>query len=106
MGEIGEALGRGKKFKVDGKEYEVMPATLGDLEEVMEAYPKVITSHVAFNFFGFREDEPGEKQARMDALYLVLEKAFRGKVSRDKLKTLRRDEVRPIIDFFLVGDMA
>jgi hypothetical protein len=106
MGEIGEALGRGKKFKVDGKDYEVMPATLGDLEELMEVFPKVVTGNVMLNFVQFTDDEPGAKQARIDALYLVLDKAFRGKVSREKLKTLRRDEVKPIIDFFLVGDMA
>ena len=95
MGEINEALGIGKKFIIDGQEYEVLPATLEEIELVAEAYGKTMTN-VTGNFLF---DDSGEKK---EALYQVLEVAFGGKVDRDKLKKLRRNQVDEIIKFFLV----
>ena len=95
MGEINEALGIGKKYTIDGQEYEVLPATLEEIELVVEAYGKT-RANVASNFMF---DDAGESK---EALYQVLEVAFGDKVERDKLKKLRRNEVKEIIDFFLV----
>lgn len=93
MGEINDALGI-RKYKIDGQEYEVLPATLEEIELVAEAYGKT-TANVTGNFM-FKDGESKE------ALYQVLEVAFGGKVERDKLKKLRRNEVQEIIRFFLV----
>jgi len=95
MAEINEALGIGKKYKVDGQEYEVFPATLEEIELVIEAYGKT-NPHIVYNFM---TGDDGEKK---EALYQVLEVAFGGKVKRDKLKKLRRNEVKEIVNFFLV----
>jgi len=95
MGEINEALGIGKKYKIDGQEYEVLPATLEEIELVIEAFNKT-KGNVAYNFM---VDDAGESKK---ALYQVLEVAFGGKVDRDKLKKLRRNEVKEIVNFFLV----
>ncbi len=95
MGEINEALGIGKKYMIDGQEYTVMPATLEEIELVIEAYGKT-RANVASNFMF------GDKEESKEALYQVLEVAFDGKVEREKLKKLRRDEVNEIIKFFLV----
>ena len=95
MGEINETLGIGKKYKIDGQEYEVLPATLEEIELVIEAFSKT-NPHVTYNFMA---GDDGEKK---EALYQVLEVAFGGKVERDKLKKLRRNEVKEIVNFFLV----
>lgn len=100
MGEINEALGKGKKYTIDGKEYEVLPATLADLEEVADIAMK-ITEGVAFNFFQFPGEKEKDLEVRKSALFKILEKAFRGEVPKEKLKQLRRDEVKEITDFFL-----
>lgn len=95
MGEINETLGIGKKYKIVGKEYEILPATLEEIEQVIEAYGKT-RGTVVGNFMFDDKDES------KDAMYQVLEVAFGGKVSREKLKKLRRNEVDEIIKFFLV----
>ena len=95
MGEINEVLGIGKKYKIDGQEYEVLPATLEEIELVIEAFGKT-NSNTTYNFMG---NDDGEKK---EALYQVLEVAFGGKAGRDKLKKLRRNEVKEIVNFFLV----
>ena len=95
MGEINEALGIGKKYTIDGQEYEVLPATLEEIELVAEAFGKT-NSNTTYNFM---VNDAGESK---EALYQVLEVAFGGKVERDKLKKLRRNEVKEIVNFFLV----
>lgn len=93
MGEINDALGI-RKYKVDGQEYDIFPATLEEIELVVEAFGKTRASMVG-NFM----EPTGESK---EAIFQILEVAFGGKVGRDKLKKLRRNEVREIIDFFLV----
>lgn len=96
MGEINEALGNGRKFKIAGKEYDVVPATIGEIEDLAEAYGKTRNTVVG----NFLANDNGDAK---EALYKVLEAAFGGKVKRETLKKLRRDEVQEIIEFFLVG---
>lgn len=93
MGEINDALGI-RKYKIDGQEYEVLPATLEEIELVVEAFGKT-RANIVGNFM----ESSGEAK---EAIFQILEVAFGGKVDRDKLKKLRRNEVREIIDFFLV----
>lgn len=96
MSELTEATGRGKKYKIGDEEFEVMPATLFELEEVADLYNESVSPLIVANFVG--ED----KQKKTEALYQVLGKAFRNTVPIEKLKKLNRVEVKEIINFFLV----
>lgn len=109
MSELQEVFARGKKFTIGDKEYEVRPATLGDIEEVAELIPLVITGNITFNFIQFtddvtkgKSDAKKVKDERVKALYTILDRAFRGSCPKDELKQLDRLEVKEIIDYFLL----
>lgn len=107
MGEINETLGRGKFYEIDGEQFEVMPATLGDLEEVAEIFNEKVSPVMFANFIDREVPINGKKTKvtkgeSMEGLYTLLGKAFRGKCPKDKLKKLDRVEVNEIIEFFLI----
>lgn len=102
MGEINEAYGRGKAFEIDGARYEVYPCPNRDMEEATDMYAKIITSKFLYNFVKFADEEPAKRMERIEAIYWLLDKAFRGKVDRDVLEQIDRKTSEEIINFFLV----
>ena len=111
MGELNEVFGKGKKYMIDGTEYESKPAILEDLEEVGDLYNNKVFSNPSANFMQFKDKEgkdekPEVRKARISNLYKLLDKAFRGAVPKDKLKKLDILEVKEIIDYFHYGIRA
>ena len=105
MGALNEALGKGKKYTIDGVEYEVMPAVLEDLEDVGDLYNNKVYSNISANFMRFKDDNGKDEKKeirdeRISNLYKLLGKAFSGAVPKDKLKKLDIVEVKEIIDYF------
>ncbi len=108
LSEMQRISGTGKKFKVGGEEFEVLPATLGQLEEVADLWNEKVHHIIIFNFLSKKIKEDGsigsaDNKESKKSLYKLLDMAFGGKVSVDKLKGLRRDQAKEILDFFLVG---
>jgi hypothetical protein len=101
-----EISGAGKFFLIGDEKFEVLPATLEQLEEVADLYndhvhPVMIANFIQSN--SKEKDKEGKDAIKnRDALYKLLDTAFAGKVLREKLRKLRRDQVREILDFFLI----
>ena len=100
MGELNEVFGKGKKYTIDGTEYEVKPATLEDLEEVGDLYNNKVFPSPSANFMQFKDEKPEVRKARIANLYKLLDKSFRGQCPKDKLKKLDIVEVKEILDYF------
>ncbi|KJR97952.1 MAG: hypothetical protein VR68_11615 [Peptococcaceae bacterium BRH_c4a] len=96
LSEMQQISGAGKIFVIDGEKFEVLPATLGQLEEVADLWNEKIHPVVLANFL------KANKENR-EHLYKLLGMAFAGKVSQEKFKSLRRDQVKEILDFFLIS---
>lgn len=95
LSEMKEIAGAGKFFEVDGEKFEVIPATLGQLEEVADLWNEQIHPVLVVNFFKVNKE-------KRDNLYKLLSMAFAGNVPEDKLKKLRRNQAKEILDFFLI----
>ena len=106
MGALNEALGKGKKYMIDGVEYEVMPSLLEDLEDVGDLYNNKVYSNISVNFTLFKDEKPEVRKTRISNLYKLLDKAFRGAVPQDKLKKLDVSEAKEILDYFHYGVRA
>lgn len=103
MGEINEALGIGKKFMINGKEYMVNPAPIEELEELMEKKNKVITMEgkFAWNYVSLPKEKPEIKKERIDAIMYILDRAFGGSLKPEVIGKIDRVTAEEIIKFFL-----
>lgn len=106
MGELNETFGKGKKYTIDKKEYEVKPALMEDLEDIGDLYNNKVFPNIPVNFALFKDDEEGTREERIANLYRLLDKAFRGTVPKDKLKKLDVTEVDEILKYFHYGIRA
>lgn len=108
LSEMQQISGAGKKFKIGEEEFEVLPATLGQLEEVADLWNEKIHHIIIFNFLSKKIKEDGsigtaDNKESKESLYKILGIAFDNKVPMDKLKKVRRDQVEGILDFFLIS---
>lgn len=105
MGEINEALGIGKKFRIGDKEYLVDPAPIEELEELMERKGKLFLAEgkFAWNFAKMPKEKPEAKQERMDAVMYILDRAFGGILKPEIIGKIDRVTAEEVIKFFL-GD--
>ena len=103
MGELNETFGKGKKYAIDGQEYEVKPAMMGDLEDVGDIYNNKVFPSISANFMLFKDEEEKTRKERISNLYKLLDKAFRGQCPKDKLRKLDVTEVKEILDYFHYG---
>jgi len=101
VSELSEVFAKGKKYTVDGVEYEAKPAMLKDMEEVGELLGKVITTDIALNFIKFKDEDNKTYEARKKTLYELIKKAFRGTMPLEQIKKLDLAEVEEILSFFL-----
>ncbi len=103
MDEINEALGKGKKFTVNGQEYLVNPAPIEELEELMEKHNKlvVLEGKFAWNYVSLPNEKPEAKKERIAAIMYILDRAFGGNLKPEVIGKIDRVTAEEIIKFFL-----
>ncbi len=103
--ELQQISGKGKLFEIAGEKYEVLPATLEQLEEIADLWNEKVHPVIVLNFTQKAigaDGKPLDGKDKKEALYKLLNMAFDGQVSADRLRKLRRDQVKEVIDFFLI----
>lgn len=105
MSEMGEALGLGDKFTIDGKEYRAHIATFEELIDLGEKTDGLYLADKGFyiNFLKLHEEKDFKpRDARVEKLKKLMQIIFPD-ASEESIKKMNRKEMVQAINYFLVG---